>query len=285
MKTNHHAHTRFSDGVGEPADYVRQALTEGLTSYGFSDHAPIPSGDIGSMKLHELGEYGKEIDRLRDLHAHEITLHKSLEVDYLPGVMNVNSPHILAAGLDYTIGAVHYVGYLSEGEPWSFQRPNPVFERGISTIFGDSPRRMVERYYALVREMVELHPPDVVAHLDRIKRRNVNGAYWDEHADWYVAAVEETLDAIAGADLIMEVNTRGIYLNEISDTYPSYWIVRRAHARGIKLQVNSDAHQPRHIVGGFRETYAGLRSLGVEAVWEFKDGGFRPAELLVTSPS
>ena len=274
MLTNHHAHTRYSDGVGAPRDYVERALQEGFSQYGFSDHAPIPLHDMGSMKLAELADYSQTITGLQQQYANRITLYKSLEVDYIPGVMNVQSPHILAAGLDYTVGAVHYVDYLPDGQPWSFQRPNPVFEAGIRTIFGGSARRMVEGYYALVREMVTDYPPDIVAHLDRIKRRNVNGTYWDEYADWYVAAVEDTLDAIAGAGCIMEVNTRGIYLKETSDTYPTDWIVRRAHARGIRLQVNSDAHQAEHISGGFREAYWRLGEIGVEEVYLYDGQGF-----------
>ena len=274
MPSNHHAHTHFSDGVGEPKEYVEAALEQGVSSYGFSDHAPIPLNDMGSMRLADLSTYVATIEDLRTAYADRITLYRSLEVDYIPGVMNVDSPHILEAGLDYTVGAVHYVDYLEDGYPWSFQRPNPTFERGINTIFGGSVRKMVERYYALLREMVTQHPPDIVAHLDRIKRRNSNGRYWDEHADWHVAAVEETLEAIAGAGCIMEVNTRGIYLNETPDTYPSSWIVARAHARSIPLQVNSDAHQPRHITGGFAAAYGSLASTGVEQVRVFSGDGF-----------
>ena len=274
MLTNHHAHTRYSDGVGEPRDYVEQALREGFSQYGFSDHAPIPLRDTGSMKLAELAAYSRVIDRLKHAYTDRIRLYKSLEVDYIPEVMHISSPHILEAKLDYTIGAVHYVDYLPDGQPWSFQRPNPVFERGINTIFGGSTQRMVERYYALVREMVTTHPPDIVAHLDRIKRRNLDGRYWDEHADWYVAAVEETLEAIAGAGCIMEVNTQGVYLDETSDTYPTDWIVARAHARGIRLQVNSDAHRREHISGGFRTAYRQLRKIGVEQVYLFDGQGF-----------
>ena len=279
MPSNHHAHTHFSDGVGEPKEYVEAALEQGVSSYGFSDHAPIPLNDMGSMKLADLSTYVATIEDLRTAYADRITLYRSLEVDYIPGVMNVDSPHILEAGLDYTVGAVHYVDYLEDGYPWSFQRPNPTFERGINTIFGGSVRKMVERYYALLREMVTQHPPDIVAHLDRIKRRNSNGRYWDEHADWHVAAVEETLEAIAGAGCIMEVNTRGIYLNETPDTYPSSWIVARAHARGIPLQVNSDAHQQQHITGGFVEAYRMLRDMGVEEVRVFGGSRFKGVEL------
>ena len=276
---NHHAHTRFSDGVGEAEEYVLEAIRQGFTGYGFSDHAPIPLVNVGNMEMNQPILYGQEIDRLRGVYSDRIDLFKSLEVDYIPEVINVESPHILEAGLDYTIGAVHYVNYLPDGQPWSFQRANPVFERGIETIFGGSARRMVERYYALIQEMVSTYPPDIVAHLDRVKRRNVGGKYWNEHADWYRTAVEDTLDTIAAAGCIMEVNTRGIYLGETTATYPTDWIVERAHARGIRLQVNSDAHRSEHISGGFAETYGMLRGIGVEEVHLFDGERFVPFEV------
>ncbi len=276
MNANHHAHTRYSDGIGEPEDYIRAALATNFTSYGFSDHAPIPRGDRGSMKMAELPAYVRETERLRAAYAGQLKVFRSLEVDYIPDVINVASPHIQAADLDYTVGAVHYVDYLEDGRPWSFQQRNPTFERGIDTIFGGDARRMVERYYALVREMIERHPPDILAHLDRIKRRNGEGRYWDEEADWYVKTVEETLDAVQAAGLIMEVNTRGIYLGETTATFPSQWIVRRAHERGIRLQVNSDAHAPHHIDGAFEQAFGMLRQLGVKEVWTYDGERFAP---------
>lgn len=269
MLINHHAHTRFSDGRGEPEEYVLEAIRQGFTGYGFSDHAPIPLVDVGNMEMDLPQPYGIEIERLRKEYGNRIDLYKSLEVDYIPQVVNVNSPHILDAGLDYTIGAVHYVDYLPDGQPWSFQRANPIFERGIETIFGGSARRMVERYFALIREMAETNPPDIVAHLDRVKKHNVGGKYWDEHSPWYRATLEATLDVIAAAGCVMEVNTRGIYLGETKDTYPTGWIVRLAHERGIPLQVNSDAHRSRHISGGFTAAYTLLLEIGVEEVSVF----------------
>ena len=279
MLTNHHAHTHYSDGVGSPTEYVEQALAQGFRSYGFSDHAPIPLDSVGSMSVTDLSEYIAEIDRLQARCGDRVRLYKSLEVDYIPGVMNVDSTHVVAAGLDYTVGAVHYVDYLPDGQPWSFQRANPIFDRGIDTIFGGDVRAMVQRYYSLVREMLANHPPSVVAHLDRIKKRNTDKAYWDEDAAWYRRAVEDTLDAIAEADCIMEVNTRGLYLSEITDTYPTDWIVRRAHARGIRLQVDSDAHRPEHISGAFTHTYRGLQAMGIEEVWVYQGAAFLPVSV------
>ena len=284
MLTNHHAHTHFSDGVGEPEDYVRQALREGFSRYGFSDHAPIPHEQVGSMEMEAPDAYTREIERLRGVYGERIQLFRSMEVDYIPGVIGVNSPHILRADLDYTLGAVHYVDYLPDGEPWSFQRPNPTFERGLRSIFGGDARRMVERYYELIREMVVRHPPDVVVHLDRVKRQNADGRYWDEHADWYLTTIERTLDTIAAAGCILEVNTRGLYLGEIDETYPSRWILALAHARGIRLQVNSDAHRREHISGGFERAYAALREIGVREVHVFDGAAFAALPLTEVVP-
>ncbi|MGB3799241.1 MAG: histidinol-phosphatase [Lewinella sp.] len=276
MLINHHAHTHYSDGVGAPTKYVEQAIQEGFDAYGFSDHAPIPSEDVGSMSITDLSDYIAEIEDLQRKYGQRIRLYKSLEVDFIPGIINVDSTHVRAAGLDYTVGAVHYIDRLPDGQPWSFQRANPVFEEGINTIFGGSPRAMVERYFELVREMVTTHPPSVVAHLDRIKKRNENGRYWQESEAWYRKAIEETLEAIAGAGCIMEVNTRGIYRNETTDTYPTDWVVERAHQWGIRLQVNSDAHQTDQISGGFPEAYRMLTDIGVETLHVFMGAGFTP---------
>ena len=38
MLTNYHTHTRFSDGKGEPEEFVLQALKLGFDALGFSEH-------------------------------------------------------------------------------------------------------------------------------------------------------------------------------------------------------------------------------------------------------
>ena len=271
--TNHHAHSTFSDGKAPAETFLKQAIALGMATYGFSDHAPVPIHDFGNMETDHLDKYVAETERLRNKYAGQIEVMRSLEVDYIPGYIDVDRDFINAANLDYTIGAVHYVEEL-DGKPWSFQRAEPSFSRGIDEIFGGSARAMIERYFELVREMVDNHPPDVVAHLDRVKKRNVNGTFWDEHADWFAHQIDLTLDRIAAAGCILEVNTRGLYKGEIQETYPSRWIVANAHERGIRLQVNSDAHEVEHITGGFDFAYRALRDMGVGEVSVFRGGAW-----------
>ena len=40
--TNYHSHSLYCDGRASMEDFVRFALSEGFTSYGFSSHAPLP---------------------------------------------------------------------------------------------------------------------------------------------------------------------------------------------------------------------------------------------------
>jgi len=273
--TNHHAHTRFSDGVGEPEEYVQAALAQGMAVYGFSDHAPFPEDiHFGSFDLIDLPDYVTTTESLRTKYAGKIELYRSLEVDFIPGEMDVNRPHLRAAEMDYTLGAVHFVGRLADGERWSFQRQDPIFQRGVDEIFGGSVQKTVERYYALIREMVDTHPTDIVAHLDRILKRNENDRFWDRTASWYRAAVLETLEAIAGAGLIMEVNTRGIYRGDNPTTYPDRWALEHALRLGIPVQINSDAHASEQIVGSFNDASEMLLAIGYESVRVFSGGAW-----------
>ena len=42
MLFNLHTHTRFSDGSCEPEIYIQEAIRQGFSVLGFSDHTPVP---------------------------------------------------------------------------------------------------------------------------------------------------------------------------------------------------------------------------------------------------
>ena len=86
MKANYHTHTqRCLHAVGAEEDYVKSAIASGLSCLGLSDHAPFPDWNLGMrMAYEELPEYLAEIDRLAEKYASRITLHKALEIEYIP---------------------------------------------------------------------------------------------------------------------------------------------------------------------------------------------------------
>lgn len=276
---NHHAHSHFSDGRLSPEEYIRQALAQNLTTYGFSDHAPIPGSSVGLMELEQQSQYLAEIERLQGLFGDRIQIYKGLEVDYIPGVISMASEHIQAAGLDYIIGAVHFVDQFADGQPWGFEGSAENFERGIQEIFQGDVQAAIERYYDLIQEMVKVYQPTIVAHLDRIKKRNENERYFSEKAPWYRKKLEETLEVIAASGSIMEVNTKGYYKGETAEPYPGRWAVAKAKEMGIPVHLGSDAHHPNDITKGFDFASSILEEVGYENIHILLDGGWVPMPL------
>lgn len=276
---NHHAHSYFSDGRLSPRDYLQEAIAQGLSAYGFSDHAPIPNSTVGLMSLEGLERYLVEIDTLKELYEEDIQVYKSLEVDYIPGLITMDSPYIVEAKLDYVIGAVHFVDAFGDGTPWGFEGSVENFERGVEEIFQGDIQMAVERYYTLIRAMVAEYRPKIVAHLDRIKKLNQGERFFSEQSLWYREAVEKTLTTIASSGSIMEVNTKGYYKNEIAEPYPGRWVLAKAKEMGIPIHLASDAHHPRDITKGFEFGASLLLETGYEEVTILSEGDWVPAPL------
>jgi len=265
QKGNFHSHSNFSDGYGSPEMYVQNAIEQNLIAYGISDHAPIPLEGVGPMEIVQLTDYLAKIEQLQGFHQDKIQIYKSLEVDYIPDVISIDSAHILDANLDYTIGAVHYVDYLDDGTPWGFEGSIHNFERGLNEIFQGDIQACISRYYELIIEMITNHTPDIVAHIDRIKKLNIDDRYFSEKEPWYRDLVISTLEKLSLTDAIMEINTKGYYKREIEETYPGSWVIGVAHELGIPMIVGSDAHHPDDIIKGFKYANTILRKIGVKS--------------------
>ncbi|MEZ5039757.1 MAG: histidinol-phosphatase HisJ [Saprospiraceae bacterium] len=261
---NHHAHSHHSDGRLSPVEYLAQAIQQGLKTYGFSDHAPIPGSSVGIMPLEDLPAYLVEIENLKDRFADQIEIYKGLEVDYIPGVISMASDHIQQAQLDYIIGAVHFVDHFPNRKPWGFEGSVENFEKGINEIFGGDIQAAVKRYYQLIREMVTEYRPNIVAHLDRIKKLNKNDRFFSESSAWYKAEVLQTLEVIAASGVILEVNTKGLYKKETTEPYPGKWALSQAREMNIPVHLSSDAHHPEDITKGFEQAAVLLQELGYE---------------------
>ena len=117
MKTNFHTHTslcRHADGTAE--DYVKSAVSNGLTQLGFSDHGPYPDIDLGQrMLFEELEEYLNEIDSLAAKYKQNIQIRKGLEIEYLPRYRDYYEQLLTKRGLEYLLMGEHF--YINpEGE-------------------------------------------------------------------------------------------------------------------------------------------------------------------------
>lgn len=274
--SNYHSHCNFCDGSSPMEDYIIEAVNQGLPSYGFSSHVPIPYASKWSMKSSALSSYLRGIDALKQEWKNVIEIYKSLEFDYIPNLTDSLEDVMRKLDLDYTIGSIHFIDFLDEETPWEVDGSNDKFERGFQQIFNGDIRKVIERYYQLTQQMVRVAKPTIIGHLDKIKIQNYYKPYFSEDEAWYIELVEETLQVIKDSGRILEVNTRGWYKNKTEEVYPSKWILQRANELKIPVVINADAHSPHEISAGFSMALKTLEEAGYQHVFQMEDGLWQP---------
>lgn len=257
-----HVHGRFCDGCGEPEEYVLKALEAGFCAIGFSSHAPIPFENTWAMREEDLPEYTATIEALKSKYQGQIQIYRGMEIDYLPGLSGPKSDWIKALNLDYTIGSVHFVERGPEGLNFSVDGSDEEIRYLLNKVYEGNIRAMVADYYRRIRKMVMLHQPDIAGHLDIIKKNNAGERYFSEGEEWYRREVLKTLETIAGAGVIVEVNTGGIARGYVNDLYPSSWILAECRRQNIPIMLNSDAHRPEALTAYYQEALKRLKELG-----------------------
>ena len=253
---SYHTHTFYSDGAKSPEEMILKAIDLGLDSIGISDHAPIKEDPTHwNMKEEDLLQYFVDLKVLKEKYKDKIDVLLGLEIDYIPNIISAQSDYLQAKLFDYHIGSVHFVGNLDDGTLWDFEGTKTQIAKGLSEIFDNDVKKMVQQYYLLIREMIEISKPNIVGHLDRIKIINRIYDYFDEQADWYQYEIEETLNLIAAKGCIMEINTKGMYRKGDKEPYPSLWIIEKAKSKKIPMHIAADAHHPKYLIERFDDIF------------------------------
>jgi histidinol-phosphatase (PHP family) len=274
--TNYHSHTNYSDGSDNPARYIDEAIKQGMHSYGFSCHAPVPFETDWCMKREKLENYFEEIAELKETHSLSINILTSLEIDYVPGLVSPMDELFTNSLLDYRIGSIHFVDSFPDGTPWGIDGPAEIFEQGMRQIWNGNGKSAVHRYYRLLREMMSLSKPDIIAHFDKIRMQNEGYQYFSEEENWYRQEVLQSLEVMHDAGSIMEVNTRGMYRGNKKEPYPSLWILKEAFKMEIPVVLSSDAHRPAEIIALFAETSNMLKEAGYVELYNLINGVWQP---------
>ena len=267
MWSNFHTHSNYCDGKGALKDYLEAGKNAVLGSIGFFSYAPIPLTCKWCMKKEALPIYLQEIEFLKTSYQ-DIEIYKGLEIDFIPGII---SPEDYKPVLDYTIGSVHFVDGF-EGKAWEIDGSHQGFKEGLNKIFQNNIRVAITRYYELTREMILQSPPDMIGHLDKIKIQNMQDTLFEESDSWYTDEIDKTLRVIKQANVIVEVNTRGLYQKKSANTYPSPWILDRIYELNIPITLSSDAHHPDDLINQFQQTASLLNDIGFKNLSILKGG-------------
>lgn len=268
---NFHQHSLFSDGKMPLEAYVQQAIELGFTAMGFTEHSPLPFDTYYSLPPQREKEYVDETNRLKQKYIHQIKLYRALEQDYIPGVTEDFNLVSQRLQLDYSIGSVHLVKPEFSDELWFIDGPEQqLYNDGLTQLFAGDIRKGVTQYYHQLNQMIESQQFDVVGHLDKIKMHNADRFFTVDEA-WYVNLVNETLDLIRSRNLIVEVNTRGIYKKRSDSYFPDHNTLKKIEELNIPIIISSDAHLPNEINLGFPAVCDHLVDHGFKSVLFFDE--------------
>jgi len=268
---NFHTHSRFSDGSSEPVEYIEEAIRQGFTALGFSEHSVLPFKNTFALQPGTETAYITEIQRLRDLYKDRLQVLMALEADYIPGISTGFREQKTGLGLDYIIGSVHLVKN-TDNELWFIDGPKKqTYDDGLNKFFGGDIRKGVTAYWHQINQMLEEEQFDMIGHLDKIKMHN-QGRWFDENEPWYTDLVNETILLIKEKGVVVEVNTRGVYKGRSKSLFPGEYILRRLSERNIPVTLSSDAHQPHELSLWFEEAKSLIGNCGIITLSGFING-------------
>lgn len=274
MLTNHHTHSLYSDGSSQPEEYIVEAIAKGFDILGFTEHSPLPFENPFSFRKENRDEYIALMQNLKLKYAGQISVYSGMEMDYIPGMSESFAKLKSEYKLDYLIGSVHLVRPENSEQLWFTDGPDyKTYDQGLNDLFGGDCKKAVTAYYRQLNEMITSQHLDIVGHLDKIKMHN-RDRFFREDEPWYTALVNETLALIQDSDLIVEVNTRGIYKQRSETTYPGKDILQQIKKLRIPVMVNSDAHKPHEIDLAMEQGFAMLKEAGIDEVVYFKGNGW-----------
>jgi histidinol-phosphatase (PHP family) len=274
-----HTHTNFCDGQDDIDSICKSAYEKGLSSLGFSSHAPLPkeSGleSDWHMKNDELNAYIEAVLMAKKAWAGQLTIYLGLEIDYIQGIMGPNDARFKQLDLDYCIGSVHYVIPPHGTNIFTVDGPMEETVQGIKEGFKDDANAYMYAYWEAVQHMIDDGGFDILGHIDLVKKNNQNEEFFSLNSNEYLHAAEKTLDTLIGTSIVAEVNTGGIIRGKTKDCYPSLQILNMMKARHLPVTISADAHRASDLVGHYGTALQSLRDAGYNAVqyFEGKPGG------------
>ena len=257
-------------------EFLRFAVAQRFTSFGFSSHAPLPFATAWTMEWDRMNDYLAEFQRMKLRYQDKLELCIGLEIDYLNSQSNPSIERFQQLPLDYRIGSVHMLAD-SLGKLVDIDCPPLHFRELVDSRFRGDVVEVVCRYYHQLNAMLDAGGFDIVGHPDKM---HYNASCYRPgllDASWYDNLVRSYLARIVEKGYIVEVNTKAY--EDTHTFFPNERYYTFLYNIGAKVQVNSDAHYPDKIANGRQAALQALWNAGFRTVTEWHNGGWQQVPL------
>ena len=256
-------------GRGTLREVIEAAAACGYHTFGVTEHAPRVEPRYLYAEERALGwdvakivgdfeAYARALPRLAATFADRIALLRGFEIEVVPSDRYVSVMADLRARFefDYIVGSVHWV------DDVIIDYTKSEFDRAVAAHGG--LEALAVRYFEVVAEMAAALKPEVVGHLDLLRKFAGEDAALETPAVRRAAAA--ALEAIGEYDGILDCNTVGLRKG-LGTPYPAPWLVRLAHEEfGIGFCFGDDSHGPDEVGAGIAEARAYLLGHGVSEI-------------------
>jgi len=226
---------------GALAAVVERAIEAGFTHYGLSEHAPRDRAE--DLFPDEQDLTVADLSRIFDAyttHARELRERVKGRLDLLVGFETERLPPTHWAermrglreryAVDYIVGSVHDV----DGQPIDF---SAEATRAVADAVGGVEALQL-RYFDAVADLVQTLCPEVVGHLDLIRKFDGPDPRFSPNVQ---RRIDVALEAVRSVSGVLEVNCaparRGL-----GPVYPLVSILSRARSMGIRVTLGDDSH-------------------------------------------
>lgn len=270
--SNLHTHTIYCDGRNTAEENIENAVKKGFISIGFSGHSHFEK-DNNSMSKENTIKYLDNIKRCKNIYKDKIQVYLGIEGDYY-SCLNKDTDEDM--GLDYRIGSVHYI---DDGNNNYFPIDMSKDSFNYTLKYFGGIKEVIYRYYDNVINMIEIQKPDIIGHLDLIRKYNLTKEYFTEEEDWYIKKTDDVINVIKKSGSIVEVNTKIMSRNNLNAHYPNKNIIKRLLDKNIPIIINSDAHNSNNLDHFYLEIVKELKNIGVHNSKVLADNEFKNIDI------
>jgi histidinol-phosphatase (PHP family) len=262
--------------AGDLREVLEAAVAAGYHTFGVSEHAPrseerlvyaterAKGFDVARLRT-DFEDYAQAITPLADEFSDRLTVLRGFEAEVVPAhsYREEMLGHRRRFGFDYMVGSVHYVDEIS------IDGPKSDFDAVLAQAGGLEPLAVC--YYEAIAAMVDALRPDVVGHLDLIRRNAPPDAALDTSAIRKSAG--RALEAVREHGCILDLNTAG-WRKGLGSPYPAPWLVQWASQMSVGFCFGDDSHGPAQVGEGVDQARGYLLENGVTTVTVLtRDGG------------
>ena len=265
-----HTHNNYCDGKEDMNTLIKTAVSQQVAQIGISSHAPLRIKNSWSMEYNQLDSYTSEVERLKKLYKGKIEIFKSLEIDFIPNKTYSFDFFRKRMKLDYTIGSIHLVLHSEKDKLWFIDGAKKSCIDSMMEIFDGNVKRAVKSFFAQTREMIQTQKPDIIGHLDKVLMNTAH--LFDINELWYQQEIIQTLELIRDQNIIIEVNTRGLYKGKWKEPFPSINTLQQCFEMGIPITISSDAHHSSELLLNYQETRDIIKKIGFQYLQGRKNG-------------